>query len=73
MHFVFFISGCDILAPSDMMDGRVDCIANILKQNGLRNKVSLFFQVSLSLFHSLSKSGCKSILLLGWVSRVNGY
>lgn len=41
LGLVYAKAGCDILAPSDMMDGRVDCIANILKQNGLRNKVSI--------------------------------
>ena len=33
--------GCDIVAPSDMMDGRVGCIANILNKHGIRNKVCL--------------------------------
>ena len=31
--------GCDIVAPSDMMDGRVARIARVLEQNGVRNKV----------------------------------
>ena len=31
--------GCQVIAPSDMMDGRVGSIKTILHSNGLGNKV----------------------------------
>ena len=34
-------AGCDIIAPSDMMDGRVGAISQILTENGLRSKVAI--------------------------------
>jgi len=41
LALVYAKAGCDIVAPSDMMDGRVACIAEILRKNGIRNKVSI--------------------------------
>ena len=37
----FAKAGCDIVAPSDMMDGRILAIKNLLEQNKLLNKVSV--------------------------------
>lgn len=37
----FAKAGCDIVAPSDMMDGRILAIKNILQENKLLNKVSV--------------------------------
>lgn len=37
----FAKAGADIVAPSDMMDGRVGAIKNILAENGLGSKVSV--------------------------------
>ena len=34
-------TGCQVIAPSDMMDGRVGAIKQILLNNGLANKVSI--------------------------------
>ncbi|XP_063966237.1 delta-aminolevulinic acid dehydratase-like [Lytechinus pictus] len=34
-------AGCHVIAPSDMMDGRIGAIKNILMINGLGNKVSV--------------------------------
>ena len=38
---VFAKAGADIVAPSDMMDGRVGAIKKILADNGLGGKVSV--------------------------------
>ena len=40
-------AGCDIIAPSDMMDGRVGMIRKVLDENGFENVIIL----SLSLIH----------------------
>ena len=37
----FAKAGCDIVAPSDMMDGRVGAIKEVLRHNGYGSKVSL--------------------------------
>ena len=37
----FARAGCDIVAPSDMMDGRVGAIKDILRHNGYASKVSV--------------------------------
>ena len=39
--FNFSITGCDVIAPSDMMDGRVGAIKAKLREAGLENKVSV--------------------------------
>lgn len=38
---MFLSSGCQIIAPSDMMDGRVGAIKQILADNGLGNTVTV--------------------------------
>ena len=43
MALAFARSGADILAPSDMMDGRVGAIRNILDENGLTGKSILSY------------------------------
>lgn len=40
MLIVFCCAGCHIIAPSDMMDGRVRAIKQALISNGLGNKVN---------------------------------
>lgn len=35
------IAGCQVIAPSDMMDGRVGAIKKIMFDNGLGNKVAV--------------------------------
>ena len=35
------ISGCQVIAPSDMMDGRVGAIKSALRNNGLGGKVAV--------------------------------
>lgn len=35
------VTGCHIIAPSDMMDGRVGAIKQTLRLNGLANRVSV--------------------------------
>ncbi len=42
---VFSEAGCDILAPSDMMDGRVGYIRKALEDNGMHNKVIMSYAV----------------------------
>ncbi|XP_057289322.1 delta-aminolevulinic acid dehydratase-like [Hydractinia symbiolongicarpus] len=34
-------AGCDIVAPSDVMDGRIKAISDALKKDNIRNKVSI--------------------------------
>ena len=41
MELTVHLTGCQVIAPSDMMDGRVGAISKILAQNGLRSKVSI--------------------------------
>ncbi len=36
-------AGCDIIAPSDMMDGRVGAIRNALEKNGFRNTLIMAY------------------------------
>lgn len=36
-------AGCHIIAPSDMMDGRVRAIKQALISNGLGNKVNVLY------------------------------
>lgn len=35
------VSGADIVAPSDMMDGRIGAIKQVLRDSGLVNRVSV--------------------------------
>jgi len=41
VSLAFAIAGADIIAPSDMMDGRIHAIKTILSENKLSNKVSV--------------------------------
>ncbi|XP_065646698.1 delta-aminolevulinic acid dehydratase isoform X2 [Hydra vulgaris] len=38
---IYATAGCHIIAPSDMMDGRIYKIDQLLKENSLRNKVTI--------------------------------
>jgi len=40
---VYSEAGCDILAPSDMMDGRVGSIRNELEQNGMQDTIIMSY------------------------------
>ena len=37
--------GCDVIAPSDMMDGRVGCIRKVLEKNNLKDTKILSYSV----------------------------
>jgi len=39
--YAYAAAGCDIVAPSDMNDGRIQQISERLKQHGVRNRVSI--------------------------------
>lgn len=40
LTYTKIFAGCHVVAPSDMMDGRVDAIKNSLIKHGFGNKVS---------------------------------
>ncbi len=40
---IYANAGCDILAPSDMMDGRVESIRNILEKNNFENTLIMSY------------------------------
>lgn len=41
MAYVHAKAGADIVAPSAMMDGQIEALSNILKENGLRDKCKI--------------------------------
>lgn len=60
------MSGCDVIAPSDMMDGRVGAIRKCLDKNGLHNTSILAYSVKYaSHFYSPFRNALQSTLTQG--------
>lgn len=58
----YALNGADIVAPSDMMDGRIGAISDALKQHNLRNQVSIMSYSAkfASAFYGPFRDACSS-------------
>tara|TARA_Y100000590_G_C15709723_1_gene1009875 strand:+ start:1022 stop:2032 length:1011 start_codon:yes stop_codon:yes gene_type:complete len=63
---VYAEAGCDILSPSDMMDGRVGCIRETLEENGMSNTVIMSYAAKYaSSFYGPFREAIKSQQMIG--------
>ena len=57
-------AGADIIAPSDMMDGRILAIRNALDNNGFKNISIMSYSAKYCSFITVSRNVCFSLVVL---------